>query len=378
MQAGIARRRQPYSAPMQPDAQDDVRDYEGTGLNVGVLTDVRVAPLVTPSARFFRRNHGPIPHVDARTWRLEVAGLVDRPATYTLEDLARFPRHEVVSTLVCAGLRRAELLAVAPLPGELPWEADAASTGRWGGVRLADVLAASGVAAGAGHVELTGLDRVVRHGHEFGFGGSIDLRKAMDADVLLATHLDGEPLPPEHGFPLRAVVPGWIGARSVKWLGRIALLAAESENYFQKHAYRLARVPGAGGPTDVSAGTAMSAIPLNAVITEPRAGATVPAGAVTVRGWAIGGEGRPVTSVDVSADDGAHWTRARLVRQGGAWAWSFWEAQLELGAGRHTIAARAADGAGAMPASLEESWNVKGYGNNSWHRVPVVVRGATT
>ena len=359
------------------DRHDGMRDYEGTGLNVGSLPDVRVAPLVTPRERFFRRNHAPIPRVDARTWRLEVDGLVGRPATFTLDDLARFPRHEVVSTLLCAGLRRAELLSVAPLPGELPWEADAASTGRWGGVRLADVLASTGLADGARHVELVGLDRVVRHGHEFGFGGSIDLQKALDADVLLATHLDGEPLPPAHGFPLRAVVPGWIGARSVKWLGRITVRDAESENYFQKRAYRLARVAGAGGPTDVSEGSAMSAIPLNAVITEPRPGATVPAGAVTVRGWAIGGEGRPVTSVDVSADDGAHWTRARLVRQGGAWTWSFWEAQVELAAGQHTLAARAADGTGAMPATLAESWNVKGYGNNSWHRVPVVAGSAT-
>jgi len=355
--------------------QDRLRDYAGTGLNVGTWPDVARDPLVTPPSRFFRRNHAPIPHVDLASWRLVIEGLVDRPGTFTLDALTRrFPRHEVTSTLVCAGLRRAELMAVAALPGELPWGADAASTGRWSGVRLADVLAECGLRNGATHVEFVGLDRVVRHGEAFGFGGSIDVRKALDTDVLLATQLDGEPIPREHGFPLRAVVPGWIGARSVKWLGRIMVLAAESTNYFQKHAYRVAKTPGAHGPTDVTDGVAMSTVALNAVITEPRADAVVRAGEVPVRGWAIGSEGRPVTAVEVSLDGGTRWTSARLVRQGGRWSWSFWEARLELPAGRHELLARAHDGASRMPATREECWNVKGYGNNSWYRVVISAR----
>lgn len=352
--------------------RERVHDYEGTGLNVGVVPDVATEPLLTPPERFFRRNHAPVPRIDVGSWRLVVDGLVERPATYTLDGLTRrFPRHEVVSTLVCAGLRRAELLEVAPLPGELPWGADAASTGRWSGVRLADVLAASGPRDGARHVEMVGLDRVVRHGEEFGFGGSIDARKAMEPDVLLATHLDGEPLPPEHGFPLRAVVPGWIAARSVKWLGRIALAGEESTNYFQKHAYRVARTPGPRGPTDVGEGWAMSTVALNAAVTEPAAGAVVPAGETTVRGWAIGGAGRTVTAVELSTDGGVTWVPATLVRRGGEWTWSFWEARVRLAAGRHVLLARAADGRDTMPATLAESWNVKGYGNNSWYRVAV-------
>lgn len=361
-----------HTAGHDPDRH---RDYEGTGLNVGSRIDVSTDSLVTPPSRFFRRNHAPMPHVDVASWRLEVGGLVDRPATYTLDELLRrFPRHEVTSTLVCAGLRRAELLEVAALPGELPWEADAASTGQWSGVRLADVLAASGLRDAAAHVEFTGLDRAERHGQEVAFGGSIDVRKAMDADVLLATHLGGEPLPREHGFPLRAVVPGWIGARSVKWLGHIAALADESANYFQKHAYRVAKKPGAHGPTDVSEGVAMSTLALNAVITAPRPDAVVAAGELVVRGWAIGSEGRPVTAVEVSTDGGTRWTQARLVRQGGRWSWSFWEVHCELPAGRHELLARAQDGMSTMPSTRAEGWNVKGYGNNSWYRVVVSAR----
>jgi sulfite oxidase len=353
---------------------DAIRDYEGSGLNVGVRADVATDLPVTPPSRFFRRNHASVPRVDVASWRLEVDGLLDRPATYTFDELTgRFPRHDVVATLVCAGLRRAELLEVAPLPGELPWAGDAASTGRWSGVRLADVLAASELADGARHVELVGLDRVVRHDQEFGFGGSIAVRKAMDPDVLLATHLDGEPLPPEHGFPLRAVVPGWIGARSVKWLGRITVLRDASTNYFQQHAYRVAKTPGARGPTDVGEGAALSTVALNAVITEPRPGAVVSAGEVRVGGWAIGSEGRPVTAVEVSCDDGAHWTRASLLGRAERWSWRFWEARLALDAGRHVLLARAHDGVAAMPATLVESWNVKGYGNNSWYRITLDV-----
>ena len=352
-----------------------MRDYDGSGLNVGVWADVAADPSVTPPSAFFRRNHAPVPAIDAGTWRLEVGGHVERPATYALDELTRrFPRHEVVSTLVCAGLRRAELLEVAPLPGELPWGPDAASTGRWSGVRLADVLAESRLAGSARHVELVGLDRVVRHGHEFGFGGSIDLEKALDADVLLATHLDGEPLPPAHGCPLRAVVPGWIGARSVKWLGRITALPDESANYFQAHAYRVAKAPGPHGPTDVTEGSAMSTVALNAVVTEPRPEAVVRAGEVCVRGWAVGSEGRPVIAVEVSHDGGAHWTRATFTSRGERWAWSFWEARVRLDAGRHVLLARAHDGVATMPATLAESWNVKGYGNNSWYRVAIDVR----
>jgi sulfite oxidase len=236
------------------------------------------------------------------------------------------------------------------------------------------VLAASGVRDDARHVELVGLDRVVRHGRESGFGGSIDVAKALDADVLLATHLGGEPLPLAHGAPLRAVVPGWIGARSVKWLARVTALAGESGNYFQQHAYRVAKVPGVHGPTDVSEGAAMSTIALNCVVTEPRADALVPAGDVCVRGWAIGSGGRPVTEVEVSADDGASWTRARITQRGDRWSWSFWEAHLPLAAGRRVLVARASDDVATMPASLAESWNVKGYGNNSWYRVAVTAR----
>jgi sulfite oxidase len=349
--------------------------YDEQGLNTGSYPTITADALITPTDRFFRRSHAEPPIIDARAWRLEVGGLVDRPARYSLVDLtAQFAPREVAATLVCAGMRRAELLTLGELPGELPWEADAASTGRWSGVRLSEVLRAAGVQPAAAHVEFIGLDRVERHGQTFGFGGSIDLEKALDDDVILATRLNAEPLPRAHGYPMRVVVPGWIGARQVKWLGRINVLAEPSGNYFQTKAYRIQREQHPDDPRDVSAGVAMTGVPINAVIIDPEPGATVPAGVVRVRGWALGSEGRPLRAIEVSADGGHAWTAAQSIASEGKWTWTFWQAELQLGAGAHVICVRAADETDVMPSSVHETWNVKGYGNNAWHRVPITVR----
>ncbi|MEP7346683.1 MAG: sulfite oxidase [Gemmatimonadaceae bacterium] len=349
--------------------------HDVEGRNSGTWPVVTPEHFITPIERFFIRSHAPAPAIDPDTFHLEIDGLVNRPLRFPLKELqARFARHSVDATLVCAGLRRAEFLTLGPLPGELPWGLEPVSTGSWAGVRLSDVLRAAEIVAGARYVEFTGLDQVEREGVHFGFGGCIDLEKALAGDVLLATELNGAPLPPMHGFPLRAVVPGWIGARSVKWLGRITLCAEPSKNYFQSKAYRTQRVLDPEQPRDVSAGDALGEVPLNAVMIHPADGAEVVAGAVTVRGWAMGSASRPLTSVQVSAD-GNEWYRARLTVQGSVWTWSFWEAVLQLAAGPHTLAVRATDSEGTtQPAELSETWNVKGYANNAWHRVNVVAR----
>jgi len=346
--------------------------HDSDGLNSGVWP-VRADHFVTPVDLFFTRSHASVPQLDAGTWRLEVGGVVDRPRSFSLEELSRaFPRREVTATLVCAGLRREEFLSLGPLPGELPWGPEPASTGRWTGVALRDLLRAVGVAERARHVELLGLDQVERQGHRFSFGGSIDLAKALSAEVILASELNGAPLPAVHGFPLRAVVPGWIGARSVKWLGRITLLEEQSPNYFQSKAYRIQREINPRDLRDVTAGVALSGVPLNAVILDPTPDQVIPAGPVRVRGWAIGSAGRPLTAVEVSPNAGHDWVQARFSTEGVGWTWTLWEAGLELAPGRHTLAVRATDSAGTtQPPTVSATWNVKGYGNNAWHRVAI-------
>lgn len=347
--------------------------HDAEGLNSGTWAIPTAERFLTPVDRFFTRSHAPIPSIDPATWRLDVDGLVDRPRSYSLEELTRsFPRKNLTATLICAGLRRLEFLAQGPLPGELPWGPEPASNGEWTGIGLGDLLRQVGVSAGARHVELTGLDQVERHGHRFGFGGSITLEKALDGDVVLATELNGVTLPPANGFPLRALVPGWIGARSIKWLSRITLLVQPSDNYFQGKAYRVQYEVNRENPRDVSAGVAMSAMPINAVILEPVAEQKIPAGPVMVRGWAIGSESRPLTSVEVSPNDGRDWLPARISVAGREWTWSFWEAELKLEPGRHTLVVRATDSAGTtQPEHLGDTWNVKGYGNNAWYRVTI-------
>jgi sulfite oxidase len=343
------------------------------GLNTGPWP-VSADHFITPSSRFFTRSHAPVPAVDPATWRLRVEGLVQQDAELSLNDLAdSFSQRHVTATMVCAGLRREEFLSLGPLPGELPWGPEPISTGRWSGVPLADLLRAVGCSPGARHVELMGLDQVERQGARFGFGGSIDLDKALSGDVLLATALNGQPLPASHGFPVRAVVPGWIGARSVKWLARIALRDAPSDNYFQAKAYRFQRTANPDDPRDVSQGTMLTEIPVNSVIVSPAGAEVVRAGRVTVKGWAIGTGGRPLIAVELSPDAGESWVTAAITAAGERWTWSFWKAELTLPRGRHVLAARATDRDSSQPATVNETWNVKGYNNNAWHRVPVIV-----
>ncbi len=342
------------------------------GLNTGVWP-VPMDHLITPAELFFTRSHAPAPALDAATWRLQVSGLVEQPTSLSLVELNRqFSRRDVTATLVCAGLRRNELLSMGPLPGELPWGPEPISTAHWSGVALADVLRSAGVSRRARHVEFIGLDQVERGEQRFGFGGSIEIDKALSPEVLLATDLNGAPIPKAHGHPLRVVVPGWIGARSVKWLGRINVLEQPSSNYFQSKAYRLQREVNHSDPRDVSAGTALTEVPINSVIVYPTADAVVPAGRLRLAGWAIGSGGRPVKTVELSKDAGKTWRPARIRLEGEGWSWSFWEGELSLSKGPHLLTVRATDSVGsAQPASLSDSWNVKGYNNNAWHRVPV-------
>ena len=354
----------------------DVRLYhDADGLNSGARHAALAKGLVTPVEHFFTRSHAEPPTIDVANWRLVVDGLVDRPLSLSFEALQQFPRHEVVATLLCAGLRRDELLSIAPLPGELPWGPEPASTGSWSGVALRDVLHASGLSPDAAHIEFTGLDDVQRHGQTFGFGGSITRAKALEPDVLLAFELNGQPLPSSHGFPVRAIVPGWIGARSVKWLGRITAAETPSSNYFQTHAYRVQREPRVDRPGDVTGGDALAEITLNSVILDPAPGQHVAAGPVVIRGWAIGTAARQITSVEYSTDGGVQWNAATLEAVQTRWSWTRWHATVVLPAGEHTLVVRASDGtAASQPRDVREAWNVKGYVNNAWHRVPVVAR----
>ncbi|MEO8201690.1 MAG: sulfite oxidase, partial [Gemmatimonadota bacterium] len=343
--------------------------------NSGPPPELLRRAFVTPNDLFFTRSHGPVPFINPETFRLEVGGLVERPLQLDLATIrSAMPRQSIAATMACAGLRRDELQAYRPIPGEVAWGAEPVSNGVWTGVPLRDILLAAGLAPQAAHVEFTGLDEVIRHGETFGFGGSIPLEKAMSQEVLLAFDLNGETLPPAHGFPLRAVVPGCIGARSVKWLSRITVTDHASENYFQAHAYKTF-------PPEITAETVrwkdgfmLHDLPLNAVIWSPLPGQGLSVGQNLIEGWAMASAGKTIARVEVSPDGGATWVDAHLSEEGNRWTWRFWSARLSLASGGHTLVARATDSEGnCQPEAVDRLWNFKGYMNNAWHRVNVGV-----
>lgn len=332
-----------------------------------------LADPVTAVDAFYSRNHGPIPDIDPDTWRLRFAGLVDAPVQVSLGDLQRdFTAVTLPATLQCAGNRRAELQAVRPVPGEAPWGVGATSTATWTGARLADVLAAVGVGAGAAHVEFLAPDVATDARPPQGFGASVELAKATAPEVLLAWAMNGEPLTRAHGAPVRVVVPGHIGARSVKWVDRVVLRADPSPNWFQAHAYRLVPADGDYARDAESTGIPLGPVAVNAAVLSPAPGASVPAGDLAVAGYAHVGDGRGIVRVDVSGDGGASWVQADLAPEQGRWAWRHWTASVRLGAGPAEIVARAWDASASTgPALAAEVWNPKGYVNSAWSRVPV-------
>lgn len=364
---------------MQPNdtarKHPDLIVHSAEPFNAGPPPDLLIREAITPNELFFVRNHGTIPAIDATAYRLEVRGLVERPLSLSLDDLrASFPRRAVAATLQCAGNRRRELLRVAGIPNEVPWDLEAVSHAEWAGASLRDVLERAGIAEGAAHVALTSLDEVERHGRVFGFGGSIPLDKALGPEVLLAYEMNGAPLPPVHGAPLRLVVPGYIGARSVKWLGEIVVQVGPSENYFQSVAYRLFPPDATAATAIVEDGRMLGELFVSAAICSPQDGDTLPDGDVVVRGYAVGQEAAPLDRVELSADGGDTWTRATLTGRSQPWAWQLWEARIELPPGDATIIARAFDAQGhAQPADPGRTWNFKGYMNNAWHRIGVRV-----
>jgi sulfite oxidase len=317
---------------------------------------------LTPTELFYVRCHGPIPSLDA-SHRLVVDGLVERRLELGADELrTRFPHAEATAALHCAGNRRVELSEVAPIVGETPWHQAAIGNAHWAGVRLRDVLAAAGVAAGARHVELVGADESGEFGDGALFGGSVPLDDALSPHTLLADEMNGKPLAPVHGFPLRAVVPGYIGARSVKWLERVTVLAEPSRNPFHARSYKVFPPHVRAHDADWDAAPPLGEAPLNSVV--GRADATC------ATGWACAGGDRTVARVEVRVD-GA-WQPAELVGEAARGAWRLWRAQLGLAPGEHELVVRAWDSAGAtQPEAAAPLWNFKGYANNAWHRVRV-------
>jgi sulfite oxidase len=350
--------------------REDMVVHEREPFNVETGPEALIERPLTATDAFYVRNHGDVPDPGHEQWHLRVHGAVERELRLSLETLREaFRERHVTATVQCAGNRRAGLIAIRDIPGEAPWGPGATGTATWSGVALTDVLALAGPTETAAHVGFEGGDLCPEARPAQLFGGSIPLDKATRSEVLLAWAMNGEPLPPVHGAPLRVVVPGYIGARSVKWLRRIELRAEPWPGYFQHVVYRLVPVDGVPGP---GVGMPLGLIALNAAVLSPADGASVPAGAVDVRGYAFAGGDRSVERVDVSTDDGASWSEATLLDDLGRWAWRQWRITLSLQPGEHRILVRAWDSSAAtQPEDEAALWNPKGYVNNARPEITV-------
>ncbi len=330
---------------------------------------------ITPLEHFFVRSHAPVPEVDTAAFRVSVEGLVDRSLSLSVSDLQAMPRTETLATLTCAGNRRSEHSAKRTVAG-VQWKEGAIGNARWGGVRLAEVLKRTGIKPGAKHVWFESVDRVKgKDGGTFSFGGSIPIEKAM-ADhggtpgALVTLRMNDAPLAADHGFPVRMVVPGYVGARSVKWLGRIVVSDQPSPNHYVADAYRLVTE---STPLAWAESGPIYKYRLNSVICQPAASSSVRAGRVTVRGYALPpGNGETVSRVEVSADGGKSWQAAKVTGRNVPYCWVLWEASVPVIGATSELIVRATDSAGLTQPQVVP-WNLKGYLFNAWHQVPVKV-----
>jgi sulfite oxidase len=354
--------------------REDMIVHEADPYNAESAPDALADRLITPIDSFYSRNHGPVPLIDPARWRLRINGLVERNLELSLADLHRFTPRTLTATLQCAGNRRSGLIRVRDIPGEHPWGPGAISTAEWTGVSLAEALRAAGPREGASHVAFSASDISPLADPPQPFGGSVPLPKALAGEVLLAWAMNGQPLPPVHGGPVRVVVPGYIGARSIKWIEQITVAEHPSDNYFQATAYRL--LPADAGPEAAGPGVGVSlgCVAVNADILRPVDGAALTPGRVDVTGYAVAGDERGIARVDISTDGGRTWQQADLGDDAGWWAWRHWRTVINVPPGRTEIIARATDTAAVQPESAARLWNPKGYANNSWARVQVATR----
>lgn len=371
----------PYDA--DPDRHPGLIFHNNKPCNAELPSELMMDSWLTPNPVWFIRHHHPVPVIDPDKYRLIVDGIGTKSVTLTLEDLkSHFVKHEVTATLQCGGNRRSELDKIQKTGG-IPWGFGAMSTARWGGVYLREVLqhcaglSLEGVEAfGVKHIVFKGIDDME---------ASIPVEKALSpyGDVLVAYEMNGEPLPKEHGAPVRLVVPGVVGVRNVKWVGRIIASTEEAQGPWQRGlAYKgFSPMVKDLKDIDVEKILSMQELPVQSVIVSPKPGTNTELDDIEVKGFAWSGGGRGIIRVDVSCDKGETWVTADLGEGKDqsptrAWAWTFWEASVpipdHLRGKEVTVLCRAVDSAySTQPERPEPLWNLRGLNCNCWHQVTV-------
>lgn len=340
---------------------------------------------LTPNDLFFVRNHLPVPVIDPKKYQLTVTKVGStKQVNLSLEDLKRkFNKKSVVSIVQCAGNRRSEMVTIKPVKG-LNWGAAAISNASWAGACLDDVLKRSGIdieTVDAKHIIFDGADADPT-GHNYGASIPIEMARLLKKDIILAYEMNGKDIPPDHGYPVRVIIPGVVGARQVKWLNKITLSDKESTCHWQQKDYKGFHSSIDWHNVDFTSVPPIYELPVQSVICEPEAGSVLEdEEEVTVKGYAWSGGGRGIVRVDLSADGGKTWHSAELSPTEQplykTYAWTFWEGTIPLPKdhkGEVEIVCKAADTAyNVQPDNVEGIWNLRGVLSNAWHRVPVKV-----
>ena len=323
---------------------------------------------ITPVGLHYLLIHFDIPVVDAATYQLSVGGHVRKPLTLTLEEVKARPKKTLAVTLECAGNGRARLT---PRPQSQPWLGEAVGTAEWTGTPLGPILDEAAAKQGAIDVVFTGMDRGIQGGIDQLYERSLPLDVDLRKEALLVYAINGEPLPPQHGFPLRLIVPGWYGMTQVKWLRSVTVTDHKFDGYQQAKAYHFRR-------SDGDAGDPVTRILPRALMVPPgvpdfmsRIRFLNPS-VVTIEGRAWSGRGA-IVKVEFSHDGGATWSAAKLEPALSPHAWRRWTIRWDATTGgEYELCARATDAAGNVQP-LDQSWNLEGVQNNAVQRVRVVV-----
>ena len=321
---------------------------------------------LTPAGLHYLLVHFDIPDIDPAAWRLRVAGNVARPLELSLDDIRVRPRQTMAVTLECAGNGRARLL---PRPISQPWLNEAVSTAEWTGAPLAAILEDAGVKPDTVELVFTGADHGTEKGYEHDYARSLAVADALRPEVLLAYEMNGRPLEPQHGFPLRLVVPGWYGMTHVKWLSRIEAVREPFDGYQQRVAYFYkSHAEDPGRPVTRIRPRALMIPPgFPDFLTRRR---IVERGPIQVTGRAWSGYSG-IARVEFGAD--ARWTDAATEPPRGPFAWSRWTTTWNATPGEHVLSCRATDAVGNSQPT-EPPWNYQGMGNNLIQQVEVLVR----
>ncbi len=322
---------------------------------------------ITPTGMHYLLIHYDIPDVNAKEWRLKVGGLVSKPLNLTLEEIRRRPTRTIAATMECAGNGRA---LFAPRRISQPWLLEAIGTAEWTGTPLRGILEEAGLRRDPAEIVFTGLDKGVEGEQVQFYQRSLSVNEASREEILLAYEMNGELLQPQHGYPLRLLVPGWYGMASVKWLDRIEAVTEPFQGYQMVRAYRYAQAPDdLGEPITLIRVRALMIPPgIPDFMTRTR---LVHSGSVALTGRAWAGR-LSVSRVEVSVDSGSTWSEAQVGEAASPYTWRSWTFLWNAKPGAYTLCVRATDSEGNVQP-LDQQWNFGGYGNNGVQRVDVIV-----